>query len=216
MDNGFLKKYKRLQTFNAIWKSLAAYPNYSELNKEYSRIFQWTRKEMRNLVKVILLCFAASLCRPHAAERSIFTKALTSIRSSVDFTLMSQYTGHTNETVEYLEEYLNAFHDHKDVFKECQRAKSTARKVREVTARIRDENSEVLNQHHLAGATAAKRRSIADEQCRDLDEMVADIYNEDVDFNFVKIHLLSHFGDHIRRFGNIQIILRCQGRQITK
>jgi len=82
---------------------------------------------------------------------------------------------------------------------------STTRKVREVTTRIQGENSEVLNQHPLSGATAAKRRHIADEQCRDLDGIVAHIYEEDVDFNFVKIHLLSHFGDHVRRFGNIQM-----------
>ena len=35
--------------------------------------------------------------------------------------------------------------------------------------------------------------------------MVADLYDLDVDFNLVKIHLLSHFGDHIQHFGNIQI-----------
>ena len=54
-------------------------------------------------------------------------------------------------------------------------------------------------------ATAAQRCRVADEHHRDLNGMVADIYDEDVDFNFVKIHLLSHFGDHIRHFGNIQI-----------
>ena len=202
---GFLKKYKRLQTFDAIWKNLSAYPGYSAPNKEYSRISQWTGKEMRNLVKVILPCFAASLSRPSAAERPIFTKALTCVRSIVDFTLMSRYISHTDETIQYLEQYLNAFHNHKDVFKEYRKDKSTIRKVREVTTRIRGENSEVLNQHRLSGATAAKRRRIADEQRRDLDGIVADIYDEDVDFNFVKIHLLSHFGDHVRRFGNIQM-----------
>ena len=35
--------------------------------------------------------------------------------------------------------------------------------------------------------------------------MVADIYNEDVDFNFVRRHLLSHFGDHIEQFENVQM-----------
>jgi len=34
---------------------------------------------------------------------------------------------------------------------------------------------------------------------------LSQIYDEDVDFNFVKIQLLSYFGDHVRRFGNIQI-----------
>ena len=116
---------------------------------------------------------------------------------------MSQYTNHTDETIQYLEQYLNAFHNHKDIFKEYWKDKSTIRKVREVTTRIRGENSEVLNQHRLSSATAAKRRRIADEQRRDLDGIVADIYDEDVDFNFVKIHLLSHFRDHVQRFGNI-------------
>ena len=70
--------------------------------------------------------------------------------------------------------------------------------MRDVTARIRGENTEILNQHRLAGATAAKRRCIAEEHRRDLDGMIADIYEEDVDFNFVKIQLLSHLGDHIQ------------------
>jgi len=77
--------------------------------------------------------------------------------------------------------------------------------VREVTTRISGENSEVLNQHRLSGATVAKRRRIADEQRHDLDGIVADRYEEDVDCNFVKIHLLSHFGDHVWHFGNFQM-----------
>jgi len=35
--------------------------------------------------------------------------------------------------------------------------------------------------------------------------MVTDIYNEDVDFNFVKIQQLRHFCDNIQGFGNIQM-----------
>ncbi|KAG0133447.1 hypothetical protein HOY82DRAFT_538187 [Tuber indicum] len=186
---GFLNKLKLLQSFDAVWKSLAAYPGYSAPNKEYSRISQWTAKEIMNLVKVIPLCFAALLRRPSAAERPIFTQARTCVQSIVDFTLMSQYTSHTNETIQYFEQFLKAFHDHKDIFKEYRKDKQTMRKVGEVSTRIRGENSEVFNQHRLSVATAAKRRWIADEQRRDLDGIVADIYDEDVDFNFVKIHL---------------------------
>ena len=119
---------------------------------------------------------------------------------------MSQYTSHYDKTIEYLEQYLKAFHNHKDVFKEYRRDKSTAMKVMEVTARIRGKNSGVLNQHGLAGDTAAaKGGRIADAQRRDLDGIVTDIYDQEVDFNFVKIHLLSHFGDNIRRCGNIKM-----------
>ncbi|KAG0641166.1 hypothetical protein HOY80DRAFT_863214, partial [Tuber brumale] len=142
----------KLQAFDAAWKNLPAYPGFSPPNKEYSGVSQWTRKEMRNLVRVLLPCFATALCRPSTAERLIFTKALTCVRSIIDFMLMAQYQSHTVETIQYLERYLKAFHDPKD-----------------------------------------------------LEGVVADIYDEDGDFNFVKIHLLSHFADHIRRFGNIQM-----------
>jgi len=109
----FLKRLKLLQSFDAIGKGLEVYPNYSVQNKEYSQISQWTGKDMRNLVKVILLSFAAALHRPSAVERCIFAKALNCIWSIVDFTLMSQNKSHTNETIQYLEQYFKAFHDHK-------------------------------------------------------------------------------------------------------
>ncbi|KAG0643365.1 hypothetical protein HOY80DRAFT_1094438 [Tuber brumale] len=112
---------------------------------------------------------------------------------------------HTKEMIQYLERYLQVFHDHKDVFKEYRKDKSTAPKVREVTARIRSTNHEVLNQHRLSGLMVTQRLRIFDEQRQELEGVMADICDEDVDFNFVKIHLLSHFADHIRRFGNIQM-----------
>ena len=133
---GFTKKYRWLQTFDAVWKGLAAYPGYSPPNKEYSWISQWTSKVKRNLVEVILPSFAESLSRPHAAERPIFAQALTCVRLIIDFTQMAQYTSHVDETIVYLEQYLKAIHDHKDVFQEYRRDKSTARIVREITARI--------------------------------------------------------------------------------
>ena len=70
----FLKKYKRLQTFEAIWKSLAVDATYSAPNKVYRQIIsQWTGKEIRNVVKAILPCFAISLRRPSAVQCPIFT-----------------------------------------------------------------------------------------------------------------------------------------------
>ena len=84
----FLKKYKQLQTFNAIWKSLAVYPAYSAMNKVYSRIIsQWTGKEIRNVVKAILPGFAISLRRPSAVQCTILNYALTCVQLIVDFTV---------------------------------------------------------------------------------------------------------------------------------
>jgi len=71
---------------------------------------------------------------------------------------MSQYNSHNNETIQYLEQYLKFLHDHKDVFKEYQTDRCTMREVQEVTIKIQSENSKVLNQHRLSGATVAKGR----------------------------------------------------------
>ena len=114
---------------------------------------------MRNLVKVILPWFAGALGRRSVIEHPIFAKALTCVRSIVDFTLISQYKSHTDKTIQYLEQYLKAFHDQKDVFKKYQKDKSNMRKVREVTMRIRSEKSEVRNQHHLLGQDSGDKIS---------------------------------------------------------
>ncbi|KAG0126694.1 hypothetical protein HOY82DRAFT_614502 [Tuber indicum] len=133
-------------------------------------------KDMRNLVRGLLPCFAAALCLPNTAEHLIFTEALTCAQSIIDFTLIAQYQSDTHEMIQYLEQYLMAFYHHKDVFKEYRKDKSTEKKVHEVTARIRK-----------------------------LEGIVADKYDEEVEFNFVKLHLLSYFAHHIWRFGNIQV-----------
>jgi len=50
------------------------------------------------------------------------------------------------------------------------------------------------------------------KQCRIWDddreeelERRMDLIHPELHFNFVKIHLLSHFSDHIRQFGNIRM-----------
>jgi len=42
------------------------------------------------------------------------------------------------------------------------------------------------------------------------------MYEEEVDFNFVKIHLLSNFGDYVRRFANIQMYSTESGEKSQK
>jgi len=118
---------------------------------------------------------------------------------------MSLYKSHTNETIQYLEQYINAFDDQQDVFKEYWKDKSTIRKVSKVTTWILGENRNIENWNLLSGAAAAKTCQIADEERHDIDEMVANIYDEDVDFNYVKIDWLSYFGDHGGHFGNIKM-----------
>jgi len=50
-----------------------------------------------------------------------------------------------------------------------------------------------------------KRRRIGDDDSEEEHEQRMDLIHRESHFNFIKIHLLSHFSDHIRQFGNIPI-----------
>jgi len=200
---GFLKKHKRLDSFDKIWMLLPPYPGFSPPNKEYSRVSQWQGKEMRNLVKVLVPSLAAALRRPNNAERIPFVTALRCVRSIVDFTLMAQYRSHSDETLQYMSDFLDDFHKYKDIFLEFRKDKATARRVREVRKRMAASHTVAQNRLRAEGASTAQRRRAGDDQRRELQDAIEAIYDDELDFNFVKIHLLSHFKDHVHRFGSI-------------
>jgi len=53
------------------------------------------------------------------------------------------------------------------------------------------------------GAAPSQRRQIRDDARDEENELRMHMINAESHFNFVKMHLLSHFCDHIRQFGNI-------------
>ena len=86
---------------------------------------------MRNLGRIVLGAFAIALRDPPKRYKDIFKKALTCVRSFVDFHLMAQYSTHNLETLGYMEEYLKDFHKHKDVFLEFRAYKKTKKAAKE-------------------------------------------------------------------------------------
>ena len=66
---------------------------------------------------MLLPYFAASLCYLNTVEHYRFAKAKICVWSIVDFTLISQEKSDTDETIQYLEWYLEAYYDYKDVIK---------------------------------------------------------------------------------------------------
>jgi len=51
-------------------------------------------------------------------------------------------------------------------------------------------------------SAAAKRRRVAGDKTQIESEIAQHLVNTS-DFNFVKMHLLNHFSDHIHQFGNL-------------
>jgi len=49
----------------------------------------------------------------------------------------------------------------------------------------------------------SQRGRMRDDDRDEEDELRIDMIHSESHFNFIKMHLLSHFCDHIRQFGNI-------------
>jgi len=193
-----LKKHGRLQAFDEVWKALPLYPGFLVPQKAYSEVTQWQGKQMRNLGCGILGVLAVALGQPGGAQAIHFKRALRCVSALVDFNMMAQYRSHTPDTIAYMEEYLDQFHRMKDIFLEFRVTKRTQAKVDKQRKEIRRQRA--LMRERMA---TSQRRRMRDDDRDEEDELRMDIIHGESHFNFIKIHLLSHFCDHIRQFGNI-------------
>jgi len=194
----FLKKHGRLQAFDEVWKALPPYPGFLVPQKAYREVTQWRGKEMRNLGRCILGVLAVALRQPGGAQALPFKRALRCVRALVDFNMMAQYRSHTPDTIAYMEEYLDQFHRMKDIFLEFRVTKGIQAKVDKQRKEIRRQRARMRERV----ATSQRRRMRNDDPDKE-DELRMDMIHGESFFNFIKMHLLSHFCDHTRQFGNI-------------
>ena len=113
---------------------------------------------------------------------------------------MAQYRSHTEDTLEYMEQYLHDFHRYKVVFQEFQSTKKTRQEADANDAQLR------LNlewEFREAGQMpAVKRRRLLDESHLERTDKREEILRNKSHFNFIKLHLLVHYCYHVRKFGN--------------
>jgi len=194
----FLKKHGRLQAFDEVWKPLPPYPGFLVPKKAYRKVTQWQVKEMRNLGRCILGVLAVALRQPGGAQAIPFKRALRCVRALVDFNIMAQYRSYSPDTIAYMEQYLDQFHRMKDIFLEFRVTKRTQAKVDKQRKEIRRQRALMRE-----GVATSQWRRMRDDDRDQEDELRMDMIHGESHFNFIKMHLLSHFCDHIRQFGNI-------------
>ena len=153
---------------------------------------------MRNLGPCILGVLAVALRQPQSSQVIPFKHALGCVRALVDFSMMAQYRSHTSDTIACMEDYLDRFHKMKGIFLEFRVTKRTLAKDDEQRRKIRHQ-SKLMSQP----VAFSKRHWICDDNSEEEHERRMDLIHSESHFNFIKIHLLSHFSDHIGQFGNI-------------
>ena len=62
----------------------------------------------------------------------------------------------------------------------------------------------------------SKRRRVCDKDYEEENDRRMDLIQTKSHFNFIKMHLLSHFRDHIRQFGNISMYSTVYGELAHK
>ena len=127
-----------------------------------------------------------------------FKCALGCVRPLLNFNMMAQYRSHTPDTIAYMEDYLDQFHRMKDIFLMFHVSKRTQ-------ANVDKQRKEIRWPRRLMreGAAPSQRHEIRDDDRDKANELPMDMINAESHFTFGKMHLLSHFCDHIRQFGNI-------------
>jgi len=200
----FLEQHSRINKFNQLWAMMPPCPGFARFNKPYSQVTQWSGTEMKALGRVIVPVFAATLLNPSASQRFSFTEALLCVKNLVYSHLRAQYRYHTEATIECMENYLEEFHHHKDVFSRFRASKSTKQVLEALKKQLTLEKQEERESDPAWNILSAdaKRRCI-DEDETQIDSEIAQHLVDESDFNFVKMHLLDHFSDHICQLGNL-------------
>jgi len=200
----FLEQHSRIDRLNQLWAMMPPYPGFAQFNKPYSQVTQWSGKEMKAHGRVIVPVFAATLLNPSASQKIPFTEALLCVKNLVYFHFMAQNRYHTEATIKYMENYLEEFHSHKDVFSQFHASKST-KKVSEAlkTQLTLDKQEERESDPAWNNLSAAEKHRCVHEDKTQIESEIAQHLFDESDFNFLTMHLLNHFSDHIRQLGNL-------------
>jgi hypothetical protein len=91
---------------DARFQAMTDYQGLRHFKKGISSISQWTGKEHKEMERVIV-CVLAGVVDP---------QVLLAVRAVLDFIYYAQYQSHTDITLARMQDALNTFHEHKDVF----------------------------------------------------------------------------------------------------
>jgi len=195
---GFLQKQAPEEAFKDSWKALPPCPGFFVPKKTYREVKQWQRKEIRNLGRCLLGVLAVALRQPDCRQVQPFRRALTCVRSLLDFTMMAQYRSHTPETISYMEEYATQFHQTNDILLEFRISQRTQEKADELRKGLRHQRAQMREP-----VPPSQRRQIRDDDGEEENHQRMELIHSESNFNFVRMHLIIHFRDHIYMFSNI-------------
>jgi len=162
---------------------------------------------MRSILRCILTVFTATfsrksdLRRPRGGQEVGFKKAIACVRYLTNFGIIARHASDTESTINYMRDYLRWFHETKGLFL-CFRAGKVAKAKAEAVQRELNLQRE-SRQSALDNLSAKLLAQLQDEDQLERQYLINDILEVESDFNFPKIHLLSHNADRISRYSSL-------------
>lgn len=200
-----LHRYGRLDRFQALSRRVPAYLDMSAIQKSWQEVCQWTGKESKRQIRYLYAVLAATLTEPPAKvnEKRHFNDALHATRALVEVCLYLDYRSHTDDTIALLERAIRLFFVKKETFRPYRAGKNARGDARDKRTNVIIERDEDLARLAREGATPRElnvRRTYWNEIIR---QEMDDVLVDGAHFNLPKLHMLLHFTDNVRMFGNM-------------
>jgi len=181
---------------NAIWLSVSAYQNLTLKHNSYEEVSQWNGKEMKEMSWYLLGVVTQSLEGRSPSQRPVFNYAIECRWALWEFYIYARYISHDDGTLSYMEDPWHHVHTCKDGFllgRAGKKAKANANALRmdHLKKRKVDEDTN-------AETWTPSQKWHEMDTWRDFISHKIDVSKElDGEFNFTKIHLMSHWVQQI-------------------
>jgi len=199
----FMKMHKRLDKYNAILLSMPAFNDLTPKNKSYADVSQSNGKVMKKLSRYLVGVATQSLRGGSPAQHPICNRAIEFIWVLLQFYMYARYKSHNNATLNNMEDTFHWFHTFKDDFLIGQARTMTKVKASALKSELMKKQKVDKETNAKTWTPCKKRREM--NSLRDYISHKIDVSKElDADFNFPKIHLMSHWAHQICPYGAMQ------------
>jgi len=155
---------------------------------------------MKEMSRYLLGVVTQSLRGGRPAQRPIFNPTIVRTQALLKFCMYARYKSHDDATLSYMEDALHCFHTVKVVFLLGQAGNKAKAKANALRTELMKKRKVEEETNAETWTLSKKRRKM--NAWQDYISHEIDVSKElDVNFNFPRIHSMSHWVEPIRRYG---------------
>jgi hypothetical protein len=193
----FIKTHEQLDKHNAIWLSVPAYHDLTPKIKSYEEVSEWTGKNMKKMSWYLLGVVTQSLRGGSPTQRPIFNCAIECTQALLESYMYARYKSHDDATLSYMEDALLRFHAFKDVFPLGQSGKKAKTKANTLRTEL-VKTQKVDEETNAETWTPSNKRREMNAWHDYISHQIDVSKGLDANFNFPKIHFMSHLVAQMR------------------